>query len=137
MFRYKILNGPTSDVMFESRGETLNQLLEASGEALMSVVCDIKKVRPRKKIIVEAAGSGPEELLFEWLQQLIALVDIETMFFSKFKVTERDGVWLMAECWGEKADPAIGSVVVKAVTKHRFSLKKGRNGWRATAVLDI
>jgi SHS2 domain-containing protein len=123
--------------MFEAHGKTLEDVFRNAGEALMSVVCEIKKVRPAGKVEIEAAATDPQGLLFEFLQQLIALVDIEVMFFSKFKVSIVDGVWLKAECWGEKADPAKGNVVVKAVTKHRFSLKKGKQGWKATAVLDI
>ena len=101
--KYKIIEDLTSDVMFEAYGKDKKELFENAAEALFSVICDIKKVRPLEKITVEISAENFEELLIEWLQHLIALVDIEEMFFSRFEIRQISNTKLKAVCYGSIA----------------------------------
>jgi SHS2 domain-containing protein len=135
---YRFVKGPTSDVKFEASGDSLDEVFESAALAVCGVMSDIKKVKAKKAVGAEVKAKDEGDLLFDWLQQVIALVDIEGMFFSKFEVSvAKDGRSLKAKCWGEGAKPANSLTVVKSVTYHDFRLEKTAKGWKATVVLDI
>ena len=133
---YKFVKGPTSDVKFEAYGKSLNELFENAALAVSSVMCDVRKVKARKVVEVAIEGRDSQDLLFDWINQVIALVDINGMFFSKFKVNV-SGKSLKAECYGEEAKPENSLTVVKSATYHEFKLGNSGDGWKATIVLDI
>lgn len=135
--KYKIVDDLTSDVMFESYGKSLKELFENSALAMFSVICNVKKVKPKKAIRIEVKGSDETDLLYKWLSRLVALVDTEGMFFSKFDILEIDGKHLKAKIYGEAVTPEKGETVVKAVLYYGFKLEKTENGWKARVGCDI
>ncbi len=135
--KYRFIEDLTSDVMFEAYGKGLKELFENSAEAMMSVICQIGRVGSPEKREVELTGEDEKELLLNWLQELIALVDTEGMFFSRFDIREISPKSLKAAVYGEEADPGKGETVVKAVTYYNFLLEKRSKGYRARVSLDI
>ena len=108
-----------------------------SAEAMFETICQLDKVKPTKKIEVKIQSDSVEDLLYYWLQHLIALVDIEEMFFSKFEIKEIKDNTLIADVFGEPITPEKGETLVKAVTNYKFSLEKIKQGYKATVSLDI
>jgi len=135
--RYKYLDDLTSDVLFEAYGKTQKEVFENSAEAMFGIICKLKQVKPEKAIDVEASGENPKELLFNWLQKLIALVDIEEMFFSKFEIINIDNNKLTAKAYGETTSPEKGETVVKSVTYYKFSLEETKDRWKSVISVDI
>ncbi len=135
--KYKFLKDLTSDVMFEAYGKTEKELFENSAEALMSVVCKIKKVKGMKEKSIVLTAKDIKELLFKWLQEIIALVDTEQMFFSKFVIESISDKELKAKICGEEIKPEKGETVVKAVTYYKFDVVKEKKGYKAVVALDI
>ncbi|MFH1637684.1 MAG: archease [Candidatus Woesearchaeota archaeon] len=134
---YKFLNDLTSDVMFEAHGKDLKELFENSAMAMFSVICQLKKVEAVNAADIEVEAENASELLFSWLQALIAKVDIDEMFFSKFSIIEMDEKHLKAKAYGEPISPEKGGTVVKAVTNYGFKLEKSPEGYKAVVSLDI
>jgi len=137
MEKYKFIDDLTSDVLFEAYGKDLKEVFLNAAEALMSVICQPGKTKPEKPIEAEVEGKNPGELMHNWLQELIARVDIEVMFFSKFEILEISEKHLKARIWGEEADPAKGETVVKAVTYYKYKFEKTPEGFLVRASLDI
>ncbi|MBU1245666.1 MAG: archease [Nanoarchaeota archaeon] len=135
--KFKFIENLTSDVMFEAYGKDLKELFENSAIALFNVICKISKVKTIKFVEVEIEGENIEDLLINWLQELIALVDIKEMFFSKFEILEISEKKLKAKVYGEKISPEKGETVVKAVTYHNFKLEKNKKGYTTRVVFDI
>jgi SHS2 domain-containing protein len=135
--KYRFVDDLTSDVMFEAYGKDLKELFVNAALALFSVICQLEKIRPGVKKEVEVGGEDEKDLMFNWLQGLIGLVDTEEMFFSKFDIIEMDKKRLRAECWGEKITMEKGGTLVKGVTYHKFGIEKTKGGYRATVSLDI
>jgi SHS2 domain-containing protein len=135
---YRFINDLTSDVMFEATGKTLNAVFENAASALFEIFSQMEKVEPKKKIKTTVKGESLEDLMFNWLQELITLVDTEEMFFSKFvvKVDEKANS-LNAVCCGEDASPEKAGTVVKAVTYYKYKFEKTKAGYRINAALDI
>jgi SHS2 domain-containing protein len=136
---FRFLEDLTSDVLFEAWGHDLNDVFSAAGEALMSVVCDTRSVKPKKSIKIEARGKNLEDLMFNWLQEIVQAVDVREMFFFRFEIEKIDkkGKFIEATALGEEIRPELGGTHVKGVTYYKFSLKKEGDVWKATASLDI
>ena len=138
--KYEIVDDITSDVMFKAYGKSLEELVENSGEALFSVVCDIEKVEKKKSIVVEVKGEDERELIYNWLSELLTRVDTDNIFFSSFKVLklDTDGRFnVKVECYGEDIRPELILTIAKAVTYYKYNVEKTKQGWVATVVLDI
>lgn len=135
--KYRIIDKVTSDVMFEAYGKTPRELFENAAEALFSIMCNIKKVKQLKSKKISIKANNLKELMFSWLQKLIAMVDIEEMFFSKFKIEKITEKSLTATIYGESTTPEKGNTVVKSVTNYNYKLEKTSKGYKVTVVLDI
>jgi len=137
MEKYKFIDDLTSDVMFEAYGKTLKEVFENAAEALFSVICQMDKVQPKICREIEMEADNVEELMFDWLQELIARVDIEDMFFSRFEIVEISETTLKAKIYGDRANPEIGETVVKAVTYYGYKFEKTEQGYKVRVSLDI
>jgi SHS2 domain-containing protein len=135
--KYKILDELTSDVMFEAYGKDKKELFSNSAEALFSIICKIKKVKPKIKKEINVKGKDLKELLFNFLQELIARVDIDEMFFSKFDIKEISDKHLKCICYGESTSPEKGEIIVKAITMYRFKVEEVKDKYKATVSMDI
>lgn len=132
----------TADVLFEAEGKDLGELFEAAGLATEETQVELSGIKQEIKKIIELEKDNIEMLLFDFLQELIFLKDAEELLFSKIKVQiegKNRKYFLKAEFWGEKIDPKKHElrVDVKAVTLHRFEVKKIAKGWFARVILDI
>jgi len=135
--KYRIIDKITSDVMFEVYGKDKKELFSNAAEALFGVVCEIKKVKPEKKVKVKVKGKDLKDLLYNWLENLIGLVDIREMFFSKFDIKKITDKALEADVYGETTSKEKSGTVVKAITYYEFKLEKTDKGYKAVVSLDI
>lgn len=137
MKKFKIIEDLTSDVMFEAYGNSLKEVFENSALALSSIICQIDKVKPKKSKTIKISAKDPASLMFSFLQEIIALVDIEQMFFSKFQILKINKNSLEASVYGEEIKPEIGETVVKAITNYKYKFEKTKNNYKVRVVLDI
>jgi SHS2 domain-containing protein len=135
--KYKFIKDLTSDVMFEAYGKSLKELFENAALAISSIMCNLKKVKAIKPKTVDIKASNVEELIVDWLQKIIALVDIEEMFFSKFEIKKINEKSLKAKVYGEEIRPELGETVVKAVTNYGFKFVKNKVNYKVRVSLDI
>lgn len=137
MERFRFVDDLTSDVMIEVYGRDLKELFENAALGMFSVICQIPKIKPEKVIEIEVRAESLEDLMIAWLQELIARVDIDGMFFSKFEVLEVDENHLKAKVYGEEAKPEKGGTLVKAVTYYKYKFEKSKNGYKVRVAFDI
>jgi SHS2 domain-containing protein len=141
---YKYLEGLTSaDIAFEATGKTVEEMFESAGVAVLgTMVRDPKKIAAKTKKTITKKAPEIEKLLFDFLDELIFLKDAERMFFSEFKakISGKEGDYsLIVEAKGEKIDPKRHDIAIdaKAVTMHKFEVKKTASGWRAQVIIDV
>ena len=135
--KYKFLDNITSDVMYEAYGKDLKELFENAAEALFSVICKLDKVGPKKEERFEVKAENVEDLMVNFLSELIAIVDVEQMFFSRFEIEEIDEKHLIVKLKGEGISPEKGNTVVKAVTNYGYKFEKLPKGYKVTVSFDI
>lgn len=129
-----------ADVAFEASGRTLKELFASAGLAVTNtMVKDLKSVHTRTMKRIEVEGRDVENLLFNFLQELIFLKDAEHLLFGKISIEEVSETKCAAVLWGEKLNAQRHELLVdvKAVTMHMFSVARTNEGWRATVILDV
>ncbi len=132
-----------ADVAFDAWGQTLEETIIASADALMNVMVenlDAIHKSVRRNLMVESDTT--EMLLFRLLEELVYLKDADGVFLRISEVTLKkvnDRFLLEASAYGEEIDPQRHdlNVDVKAVTYHRFTVEQTPQGWKATVVLDV
>jgi SHS2 domain-containing protein len=137
MEKYKFFDEITSDVMFEAYGSDLKEIFANAAEAMFTIICKLDQVEPREERKVEVTADSVEDLMINWLQALIAKVDIDEMFFSKFRITDISETSLTAFVYGEPIAPEKGETLVKAVTYHQYKFKKTKDGYMCRVSFDI
>lgn len=141
---YKYLEGITqADVAFEASGKTLEEMFEAAAVATTgTMIRDPKKVEQKVTKQVKKEAENVEKLLYDFLEEIIFLKDAEQLFLSGFKVSisgEEGKYSLEAEMSGEEINPEKHEIVVdaKAITMHKFEVKKEGDEWKAIVVIDV
>jgi len=134
--RFKFLEH-TADIKFQSYGKTLEKAFENSALATFKVMYEGKvKARIKKKIKVK--GKDLESLLYNFLEELLFLLDSEGFFVSKAKVSiDKKKLELNAELIGDSASNYSIGLDVKAVTYNEMFVKKDRKGYICQVVLDV
>jgi SHS2 domain-containing protein len=140
---YKYVEGISmADVAFEAEGKTLEELFTSSALALEEVQVDLKTVKPviEHEINVEAASA--DNLLFNFLEELVFLKDAEQLLLVQFTIKiaqEKNKLTLHCVANGEAINlknHKLGQDI-KAVTLHQFKVEQTKTGWKALVVLDI
>lgn len=137
MEKYRFQEQTTSDVTFEAYGKDLKELFINAAEALSTMICQPEKIDPTEEIEIEVEGINVQDLMFNWLQNIIAEVDIEEIFLTRFEMIEIDEKHLKAKAFGEPITPEKGETVVKSVTYHDYRLEKTPEGYMVRVTLDI
>ena len=98
----------TADITIECWAPDLIAAFEQAALATFEVILDTSTVKPLDTVDIKVTGIDIEETLVEWIGELIALVDINNQFYSKFHVdhleTTLDGYVLQGRALGEKID---------------------------------
>jgi len=86
MKKFKFLEH-TADAKFQSFGKTLEEAFENSALAMFNVMYD-EKVKAVKKKKIKVKGKDKESLLYNFLEELLFLLDSENFFLSRIsKIT--------------------------------------------------
>jgi SHS2 domain-containing protein len=129
----------TADLGLRMRGETLDELFAEAGRALFSViVANFDSVRPVRELSLKIEGARRDDLLFDWLAELLYTFDARRVLLSDFRVrVEEDG--LEATARGEPFDPSRHELdmEVKAITYHGLKVEQDGDGWLAEVIVDL
>src|SRR3989344_924242 len=86
--KYKILDH-TADVMFEVYGKTLNELFKNAATAIFDTMVKRSTIKIKIKKEIELESSNVEQLLFDFIEELIYIKDAEYLIFKDFKIKIR------------------------------------------------
>ncbi len=130
-----------ADVAFEAKASTLNELFETAAKATFEVMAKTSTIKPAIERTISISASTLENLLYDFLSEIIFLKDTESLVFCEAKVTVKEGktFTLKATLKGDTIDhekQELGNDI-KAVTMHMFEVKKEKGAWKARVILDI
>ncbi len=135
MARYERLEH-TADALVRVHGRNLSERFANAAYAMFDQMTDVTKVKPKGEMKILLEADSREQLLVDFLQELLFLNDTEDLVFSKFEV-KTDGKKLEALAWGERFDEKRHSKrsVVKGVTYHRLEFDDAKG--TVTVLFDV
>jgi SHS2 domain-containing protein len=129
----------TADIGLRIRAESFESLLAEAGKALFStMVANLDSVRPVKEVQFSVKGTDYEELLHDWLAELLFTFHAARMVFADFTV-RMTGEGIAAVGRGEPIDFGRHEidVEVKAITWHELKIEHVADGLQAEVIVDI
>jgi SHS2 domain-containing protein len=82
MLKYEFVEH-TADVAFEAYGRDLNELFENAAEALESTLVLLGSVALTKTATIEITSDSYENLLYDWLAELLVTFEVERFAVKK------------------------------------------------------
>jgi len=125
----------TGDIKFQAFGKTIEELFQNC--AITMIYSQYKgqiKTKITKKIKVN--GQDNESLLYNFLEEILFLIDSECFLTSKAKVKIK-GNELTAELTGDNIKNYKMSFDIKAVTYNEMFVKNNEKEWVAQVVIDV
>ncbi len=132
----------TADVAVALSAPSREGLYAVALQAFTDTVTDRRTVEPAEAHELEVEASSPEQLLVEWLGELVYRFDVDGLLFARAEVrlTESEtGLHLAARTVGEPFDPDRHplKVVIKGVTYHGLEVGEDEAGWHGKVIFDI
>lgn len=133
--KYKLLEH-TADAMVEVYGKNLGDLFSNAAYAMFDQITDVTKVGRKGELKVVLTADTREQLLVDFLQELLYIHDTEDLVLSEFDV-KTDGTKLEALVRGEKFDEKRHpkKAIVKGVTYHRLEFNDQKS--TVTILFDV
>jgi SHS2 domain-containing protein len=126
----------TADVMIRAYGSTIEECFENAAYGMMDQILDASSVEPKVEEDFSVEGGTREDLLYNFLSELLFIFDAKRMAMSEFHVTLKDGA-LECRARGEEFDPEKHSPKqeIKAVTYHMMQVNESEPS--ITVLFDV
>jgi len=129
----------TADLGLRIRADRLDELFAEAGRALFSaIVTNLDDVRPSQSRTLEVEADRLDDLLHDWLAELLYVFHADHVLLSQFEVNVGE-TRLTATARGEPIDTARHELdaEIKAITYHGLKLVEEADGWLAEVIVDI
>ena len=127
----------TADIKFKVWGKNLDEIFENCAGAFSYYLSGEKKIKNLATKKISLSGTDNESLLYNFIDELIYLLDAKNFVVSKAKVRIKNNK-LRGEVFGDSASRYSGLDYIKAATYAEMYVKKIKSGrWEAQVVLDV
>lgn len=129
----------TADLGLEVFGKTGEELFANAASAVCELIVDRKGTGPTVVREMSVEGADREDLLVNFLREVLFLFNGEKMIPTSFTIEELDDRHLRGKVRVAAYDPARHRVKreVKAVTYHGTEVVETPTGWRARVIFDV
>ena len=127
----------TADAGIEVWADSLAELFEESARGMFQLIAP-EGVNPIHRVVIEVHGDTYEDLLHDWLAELLYRFEVDKQLFCKFKTVELTDKRYIGEAYGETYDPHrhVLELGIKAVTYHRLKIQGPPPNWRTDLIFD-
>lgn len=136
MKRFRLIEH-TADTGLVAYGHSLAEAFANAAYGLFSIITELNRVRGVKSRPVAVTAGDVEELLFNWMNELIYVFEVEHLLFKRFDISELTEHTLKATGWGETYDPSRHQLKlgVKSATYHMLEVNEEKN--RVQVIFDV
>jgi len=131
----------TADIKFQAFGRSMEEAFKNSALATSNTVYDgnVEKILTNE---IKIQGTDKENLLYNFLDEIIFLIDAEKFLVSevrdlKIKKLENDEFELTAALVGDSSEKYEIREHIKSVTYHEMFVREEEGKWIAQVVLDV
>jgi SHS2 domain-containing protein len=128
----------TADAKFVAYGKSIDEVFANSALAMFNILGKTDGVKVTKKIKIHLNGKNYENLLYNFLEELIFLLETENLFLSNIK-NLKIGKDFSLSCIveGDNLNKYDLKSDIKAVTYSDMKISKTDKGYNAVVVIDI
>lgn len=129
----------TADLGLRVRAASVGELFADAARGLFSVmVSNIDAVRTGEEIAFSIEADDLEQLLHDWLAELLYTFHARRLVLAEFDVAV-DGTSLAAAARGEPIDADRHDIEmeIKAITWHGLKVERCAGGWLAEVIVDV
>ncbi len=136
--KYRLLRR-SNELSIRLAGDSLPQVLAEAGFALFDVMIDPAAVETRESIALEVEGVDHDELMVNWMRELLYAYQANDYVLKEFEVREAGEYFVRAEARGEKYDPDRHEVreTIGAVAERLSHLGKVGDQWTAQVGFEL
>jgi len=136
MKRFQLIEH-TADTGLVAHGSSLAEAFANAAYGLFSIIAELNKVRGGESRPVAVSAEDVEGLLFNWLNHLIYIFEVEYLLFKRFDITEFTEHNLKATCWGETYNPSRHQLKLGVKSATYYMLKVDREKNRVQVIFDV
>lgn len=129
----------TADLGIEISGKDEQEVFENAGMAVHDLIADLRHVRPQEVRKIAVEGRDREDLLVNFLREILFLYNGEHWLLKKVTIGKFSRGKIEATLTGEPFDRARHGLKheIKAVTYHQAEVKETPQGWKARVIFDV
>lgn len=138
MKKYDIIEH-TADVAIKAYGKNLSDAFENAAKGMFDIITNNSEIESTGQYTIELEAPDLEQLLVDWLSELLFLNASQNLVFSFFKVNlDEKNKKLSANVFGEKYNISKHKmgVEIKAVTYHMLEVKN-KSPYHVQVLFDI
>ena len=122
-----------------AEGEDLSAVFHQAALGLRQILTDSDDIQPLQELRLEVQGLDYEELLVNWLSELVYLLESQQFLWADCRIEILETRQLRARLLGEFVDAERHQLQreVKAVTYHQIKVEQVDGGWRAQVFVDL
>jgi SHS2 domain-containing protein len=123
----------------EAHGDSLAALFRQTALGLRQIITSCTDIQPQQEIRVEVQARDREELLVNWLSELLFLLEVRQLLPAEFVIDSISDCRLQAWVRGESLDFERHFLEreIKAVTYHQIRVEQVAGGWQAQVFVDL
>jgi SHS2 domain-containing protein len=129
----------TADFGLQIFGKDLNHLFRNAGCALFDQIVDAAAVTGDASMRLSVSGEDHEELMFNWLRELLYLWNGEQKLIRDLHIDRLSSGRLDArfryDRYAQDRHPIKRDI--KAVTYHQLQVRRWEGGWMAQVIFDV
>ncbi len=135
---FEILNH-TADISIKVYGRDLKELFKNAAFGMFSILADLEGITVSTELGIKAEAPDKEELLIEWLDELLYNFYTKHIIFSKFNITELTDTNLTATIKGRFIGENKNRLKteIKAATRHDLHIEKKEDHYEVQIVFDV
>jgi SHS2 domain-containing protein len=130
----------TADIGAHIYGATLAELFQNAAQAMYEALGKLQKTEVRSQKSVEIDAETLEDLLHDWLADLLYEIEANHLLYDEFEIHELTPQRLAATVRGGQIDFVRSQTneEIKAITYHQLRVESLTDGaWRATVIFDV
>ena len=132
----------TADLGIRVYGKDMTKLFQNAARALFQCIGNTDRACVHQWIDLELTGMDKEDLMVNWLRELLYLFQVKELFLSRFQIRELTENTLKARVGGETMDVQRHDIVreIKAATYHGIRVEKvplPHEHWEAEIIFDV
>ncbi|MBL7054726.1 archease [Candidatus Woesearchaeota archaeon] len=130
----------TADAKFRAHGKNLEEAFTNAALAMFSIITDTHKIKEKTTHDIECSSKDLKSLLYDFLEELVFLIDTENFLLSKvkeLKIFKEKLYFLRAVVAGDEADNYETTGDIKAVTYYDMEIKQEKGKAMVQVVLDL